>query len=92
MYKSILELFLNMIICSGAKLKLAKSNIDKFFSVVGYLENYEKFLTVLEELFPTAFGQVTNTYIRDSEYHFHKSNMHLMLVCFFFFNQSQQKL
>ena len=74
MHMLIIELYayLNIIICRGAKLKLAKSNIDKFYSVVGYLEKYEKFLMVLEHLFPSAFGQITDKYNRNSEYHVHK--------------------
>ena len=46
---------------SRAGLELAKRNVERFYSVVGYLENFPQFLEVLQEIFPQFFTNVTKS-------------------------------
>ena len=45
-----------------AALKLAKSNVDKFYAVVGILEQWEESLQVLEHYVPAFFKNIREAY------------------------------
>ena len=58
---------INTTICGPQKLQIAKGIVHKYYAAVGYLENYEKFLEVLEILFPKNFPNVTNIFRADRQ-------------------------
>ena len=54
-------------ICGPQKLQIVKRIVHKYYAAVGYLENYEKFLQVLEILFPKSYPNVTNIFQADGK-------------------------
>ena len=50
---------------SQAGLQLAKRNIERFYSVVGILEEFDKFWEVLEEVMPQFFRNASTTESRN---------------------------
>ena len=43
-------------------LSLAKQNVERYYAVVGYLENFPQFLEVLQTTLPQFFSNVTQFY------------------------------
>ena len=54
---------------------LAMNNVNKYFPVVGYVEEFEDFLRVLEQLFPQYFKGVYRLFTRS------KGNVYLCVMC-----------
>ena len=46
---------------------IAKSNVEKYYSVVGITENMQETLTVMEALIPRFFDGAYETYFRNEE-------------------------
>lgn len=52
---------------SRRALEQAKRNVVKYFSVVGYLEEYNKFISVVEKIWPRFFKNASDVYAKLSD-------------------------